>query len=512
MSSHPGSTSGSGPPRQRSREASHDDFPSLPSPRLPPLRNVHAPRDRQAPPSQMRAWATAARRADRIQRMALEQAASPGDVDNSDQSPSALLPSSRRGLRLRAVDSRRPAFEDPAQSMQVEAANVELSSYMFDIMLGRASLSHSPLRQDECSDDHRRSKRRKLAPDRLMPAFNGFRYGKYGQVEPGQLRMEIVSCDGGMFSNESLYAADNVLKNDNSVYCTKGNRCNIVLRHHGATVFTLRELVIKAPGSMNYSHPVREGMVFISMHQDDLLSRTAQYQIQYGPASRDRRANPSAPERDLRIISIRHYDDGTASTHTNRTFVCRDDSEEPHRTPQMPQEFARNQPDFQVTTECSDEEDNASELPEPPRRAPNHIGSLPFEANDSDSDSGIERLESNRVYSATQYPRRLSDSLPPVLPYEPINLSLAEALDAHAQATQEAVRAVGGELLVPHARFFIEKKKNKCTIRFEPPVSGRFVLLKMWSSQQDQSSNIDIQSIMARGYAGPRYFPSVQLS
>ena len=43
-------------------------------------------------------------------------------------------------------------------------------------------------------------------------------------------------------------------------------------------------------------------------------------------------------------------------------------------------------------------------------------------------------------------------------------------------------------------------------------MSGRFILLKMWSSQHDSSGNIDIQSVIARGFAGPRYFPSVELS
>lgn len=65
----------------------------------------------------------------------------------------------------------------------------------------------------------------------------------------------MVSCDGGMFSNEFAYAVENILKNDSSVYCTKGNRCNIVLRHQGDTPFTLKELLIKGPTSMNYSHP-----------------------------------------------------------------------------------------------------------------------------------------------------------------------------------------------------------------------------------------------------------------
>jgi hypothetical protein len=33
----------------------------------------------------------------------------------------------------------------------------------------------------------------------------------------------------------------------------------------------------------------------------------------------------------------------------------------------------------------------------------------------------------------------------------------------------------------------------------------------MWSSHHDPTSNIDIQSVLARGFAGPRYFPSVEL-
>lgn len=118
-------------------------------------------------------------------------------------------------------------------------------------------MSSSTHSQDQ-AEDSRRVKRRKLdSSDRLASSFKGFRYGHYGQVEPGPLTMEIVSCDGGMYtegSGPSSYAAENILKNDNSVYCTKGSRCNIVLKHQGATVFSLKELIIKAPGS-NYSSP-----------------------------------------------------------------------------------------------------------------------------------------------------------------------------------------------------------------------------------------------------------------
>jgi hypothetical protein len=107
----------------------------------------------------------------------------------------------------------------------------------------------------ETTDENRRNKRRKLDVDRCAANHKGQRYRRYGQVEATQLQMEIVSCDGGMYAVGSDHVADNILKDDNSVYCTKGNRCNIVLRHQGATVFTLQELVIKAPGAMNYSHP-----------------------------------------------------------------------------------------------------------------------------------------------------------------------------------------------------------------------------------------------------------------
>lgn len=109
-------------------------------------------------------------------------------------------------------------------------------------------------RPHDLQEDSRRSKRRKVDSDRMVPDFGGFRYGTYGQVEPGSLKMEIVSCDGGMFLNELSYSAENILKNDGSVYCTNGNRCNIVLRHQGATVFNLTELIIKAPSS-NYLSP-----------------------------------------------------------------------------------------------------------------------------------------------------------------------------------------------------------------------------------------------------------------
>lgn len=62
------------------------------------------------------------------------------------------------------------------------------------------------------------------------------------------------------------------------------------------------------------------------------------------------------------------------------------------------------------------------------------------------------------------------------------------------------------EVMKPHAQFFIEREKSMVSIKFDPPPSGRFILIKLWSPYS--GGNIDIQSIVAYGYAGPRFFPA----
>lgn len=139
---------------------------------------------------------------------------------------------------------------------QLETSISSLRSLLDDTI---PSLSSPTLETQEYSGEaehNRRAKRRKLDTDKTDSEFRGFKYGRYGQVEPGKLKMEIVSCDGGMYDDHppGNYAAENVLRNDATVYCTKSNRCNLVLRHQGATIFSLKELVIKAPHS-GYTAP-----------------------------------------------------------------------------------------------------------------------------------------------------------------------------------------------------------------------------------------------------------------
>lgn len=60
---------------------------------------------------------------------------------------------------------------------------------------------------------------------------------------------------------------------------------------------------------------------------------------------------------------------------------------------------------------------------------------------------------------------------------------------------------------VTRARFYIRESKYKVAIRFEPPVSGRFILLKLWANR----SNVDLQSVIAKGYGGCRFFNAVEM-
>ena len=56
--------------------------------------------------------------------------------------------------------------------------------------------------------------------------------------------------------------------------------------------------------------------------------------------------------------------------------------------------------------------------------------------------------------------------------------------------------------LVTCARFGIKRGKHKVALKFEPAISGRFILLKLWS----WGGNVDVQSVVAKGFGGQRFF------
>ncbi|KAH6636257.1 hypothetical protein F5144DRAFT_172845 [Chaetomium tenue] len=472
--------------------------------------------------------------------------------------PTTFTGPGSRSRRYRPVHWHAGAtFDDLDRNMHDPDALRALVDFANNPVMPRSSSAVSDTPNDvDMADANCRIKRRKLDTERTTPTYKGFRYGRYGQIEPGQLSMEIVSCDGGLYSDEHSYPPENILKNDSSVYCTKSNRCNIVLKHQAGTVFSLQELVIKAPGS-KFSCPIREGMVFVSMESDDLLNRTAQYQIQYLPARSHRRGT----------VYFRHEEDDLPRIQRRPlraySYGADDDDEDggggDGRTAQIPPEFTASPPPFNVTTVCSDDEsdgeDHSSNLPAYRQATRQPARTLPFESDSDDEEStrvfphnprmswppvdedeldhgssAAAALLRQQRYRASRFRNRApSNSNQPSNTNRSASgsasaststgagaggngMTLEEAQEASQIATQEAVRAVGGELMAPLAHFFIEKDKNKCTVRFDPPVSARFILLKMWSTHQDPQKNIDIQAVVAKGFAGPRYCPAVELA
>lgn len=248
MSSRSGQ--GSNSRRQRSHDQ-NDDTPSI-IPTLPSLRalNLQRERERTSPPPQRSA---ASRRAERIRNL--------DNIERTDDYRFLTPWDSNTDLPTTNDHQRRHQDRDLGRSHGVFVSSRHIASLLdmptHDTLSSTRATPTTPPppRPLDYSEDNRKNKRRKLDAEKLSPTFQPPRYGRYGQVEPGQLRMEIVVCDGGMFNNEPSYAAENILKDDASVYCTKGNRCNIVLRHQGGTTFTLSELVIKGPTALNYSHP-----------------------------------------------------------------------------------------------------------------------------------------------------------------------------------------------------------------------------------------------------------------
>ncbi|EPS27300.1 hypothetical protein PDE_02243 [Penicillium oxalicum 114-2] len=352
-------------------------------------------------------------------------------------------------------------------------------------------------------DSHGRLKRRKLDSDDHREGLRGFNYGHRGQVVSGPLKMEIASCDGGTFEPEGDSShPDNVLRNDQSVYCTKSSRCNIVLRHRGEAPFCLRKLVIKAPRT-GFDSPIQEGMIFVSMTADDLLSRTAQYQIQYSHARRRRRNRRSGLQPSQEYLnsyqspmqtSTRAPSAVSATQLTSENAAPGQDASDPQSDFRVMVDYDDNSDDHLFVDHDDDESPSVMELERVQEDEDECSDSSESTSDDEDDETTTDSVYRRRVELQRQHRRRLG--------------SLVDPRSPHSSAPAAALvgTSLNGEVMKPHARFFIEREKSMVSIKFDPPPSGRYILIKLWSPRSD--GNIDIQSIIAHGFAGPRFFPS----
>ncbi|KAI9817293.1 MAG: hypothetical protein M1832_004715 [Thelocarpon impressellum] len=438
-------------------------------------------------------------------------------------------PSERYLLQRSRHTENRPS--DPLSDLQQAGARLaEASSDLRSLLDDPVRVSSPDLTAREFSGEaevNRTFKRRRLDAGGHATGPSRISYGHYGQVEPGQLKMEIVSCDGGNYPDaegkDRAYWAENVLRNDKSVYCTKIGQCNLLLRHQGDAAFCLRRLVIKAPRS-GFTAPVQEGMVFVSMTSDDVLARTATYHMEYPEhtaeaaeeageeASRPRASPFPRPPYRRQPWLARH---GTPREQEwMRQLGLAEAVEASENCDEVPTgeagDAADHQP-FSVTTDYGDEEDENDEEDESTpevqavtARRRRELMAMALSENEDGSDSS----DRGASVGIDVYRDDLIDLRPLPMPKPPTRLTSPNLITLNATVTTRPDEVVD-DALPPHARFFIKKDKSRCSIVFDPPVSGRFLLLKLWSPALDE--NIDIQSVVAWGFAGTRFFPAREL-
>jgi len=156
-----------------------------------------------------------------VRRMIQENRTILSEFENRTSMASGDLSSARRRRLIRPRDRLSPTYEH-------ETINTTMTN------------------QDD-EDKPRSAKRRKL--DNSTNETSSFRYGRYGQIEPGRLKLKLHKCDGGVHDEGGTndYGPQNILKHDQSVYSSKEPFCNIILRHHDDSAFCLEKLHLIGP-------------------------------------------------------------------------------------------------------------------------------------------------------------------------------------------------------------------------------------------------------------------------
>lgn len=175
-----------------------------------------------------------------------------------DNPPATAESVSNRRSRIRRM-LRHLGSEDTADMSASEAPVSEGTSRRPARSSLRRRRSVSPLDPDldastpgeAGSSIRRRNKRRRLEQSPpAQQARTPIKYGHYGQVEAGRLKMELVSCDGGEHKDPRStvdLGPENILRHDKSVYCSERPCVNVVMRHADDTAFCLEKLHVIAP-------------------------------------------------------------------------------------------------------------------------------------------------------------------------------------------------------------------------------------------------------------------------
>ena len=124
---------------------------------------------------------------------------------------------------------------------------------------------------------------------------------------------------------------------------------------------------------------------------------------------------------------------------------------------------------------------------------------------------GLQRLDAMMARSRVASP-------PPPVPVIPAAYR-RQSSAVEGTGTGMGTRIGTGMGEVRHERFRMRAGRNRVTMKFSPGVSGRFVLLRLWAAGEGGQGrrggdggggggNVDVQSLVFKGYGGGRYFPA----
>ena len=375
----------------------------------------------------------------------------------------------------------------------------DLLDSLSDVPLNPFSATSSHIRPRTTAADGdgqpRQTKRRKLDHEpSSAPPYDGYKYGYRGQVVPGRLKMDIVSCDGGEFDkfhSSGLYRVQNVLKNDKSVYCSESPRCNLLLKHIGEAPFALEKVVIRAP-DRGFTAPIQEGLVFVSMSPDELIAGTSGYKIEYSSSPRTSPTPSSLADQQL---SLHEPIEDPYVWENSRPGMQEMDERMERRPPPSRYEQPQHQddgtencdypadelsyasaagisaptpPPFTITTESDPESEESEELPSAAIMADRLRRESRWRPDSDEDEDGLMHrfppLRRSYAFDSSEMfgeRRWRSERLEPIRATRLRGPSRIEPMDNVSESEG---------LIAPHARFFIAKHKNKITIKFHPAV------------------------------------------
>jgi hypothetical protein len=366
----------------------------------------------------------------------------------------------------------RPREGSAAQVRMQARLNVD-SLHRMALFRQREANNHAQGSSPDSESDatvQRQTKRRKLVHDLDVIAYDPVIYGWNGQVDPGHLRLEIISCDGGQhpqprMSRPMAYRVENVLKDDKSVYCSESHECNILFRHQAEALFHLNSLVLQAP-EQGYTAPCQQGLVFVGMTAEELVEGAKGYTLAYSKHS-SRNFPLTYESRNASSLHLSQQDEDVSSYYWRWHA-------QPSDTDAIPIEpDSTDDEGTQITTTNA-----APSVPTPPAD----------DANDSDASS--EDLANEMIPVANDDDMR--DALRGILSSATVNTPEVQQLSRnlqnarfgdimqslYGQQRQSMRRAAPARVEVDPSRevreanasFFIPKSDSGITINFDPPV------------------------------------------